>query len=46
VLSDDDLAAALARRARALVLARYDVRAVEAAVLSAIATAGSTSARA
>ena len=46
VLADDGLAASLARQARALVLARYDVGAVEAAVLKAIETAGSASARA
>jgi glycosyltransferase involved in cell wall biosynthesis len=37
VLSDDALAATLARNARALVMARYDVSAVRAAVLGAIA---------
>jgi len=36
VLSDDGLAATLARNARALVLARYDVSAVRSAVLAAI----------
>ena len=46
VIADDDLAAALARQARALVLARYDVTAVRAAVLDALEAAGSASARA
>ncbi|MGD9904510.1 MAG: glycosyltransferase [Vicinamibacterales bacterium] len=36
VLADDALAASLARNARALVLARYDVSAVRSAVLSAL----------
>jgi glycosyltransferase involved in cell wall biosynthesis len=36
VLSDDDLAATLARHARALVLERYDVAAVRSSVLHAI----------
>jgi len=40
LLADDALAASLARNARALVLARYDVSAVRAAVLAAIETAG------
>jgi glycosyltransferase involved in cell wall biosynthesis len=40
VLADDGLAAQLAGHARALVLERYDVAAVRASVLHAIATAG------
>ena len=40
LLADDTLAATLARNARALVLARYDVSAVRAAVLAAIEAAG------
>jgi hypothetical protein len=39
-LADDGLAAQLAGHARALVLERYDVAAVRASVLHAIATAG------
>lgn len=42
VLGDDALAARLAREARALVLARYDVAAVERTLLGAIEQAAST----
>jgi glycosyltransferase involved in cell wall biosynthesis len=45
LLADDVLAATLARNARALMLERYDVAAVRAAVLAAIAAAGTESAR-
>jgi len=43
VLGDDALAATLARNSRALVMARYDVSAVRAAVLAAIDVAGAKS---